>query len=345
MESQPAGWHFLSYSNVIIIISIVVPTVWLFQLFCQCAWFRPVPSEPAQPPDAKLDRSRFVAQQQETLNRASKELEEFFETQATEETDQQLRSRRITRETSLETPSSTNQTPAVPSPSTTVPVPLQASTAPPGSVPADRVIARNAFGRFLTLNMQDPAVRVWVRALKASGANPPEEFIRAFCYNKTQPDRVCPFCGVQYMPLPEGVRAATPAQEKLEEERRLSGICSRACFAKTGASAEDHFGEASERSVIAPGVVSTRRSDGTVATLATTRDSAGINVVLAGGAIARAPEQACELCSRSDVPLFLCSACHLVSYCSKDCQKKDRPKHSPLCRTGTEVLTALHGEW
>lgn len=322
MEVQP------SLGSPVIIFVIVSGTLLLLFIY----WRREMrdllmPGEPVHRQDAKADRARFVATQQEALNRAAAE---EAQARATRHADQ-LRLRR----TPQASPGARRAT---------APAPKEPQS---DSVPENRVIARNAFSRFSTLDLSHPSMRVWIRLLKASG-DPPVDFVRAFCYNKTQPDRVCPYCGIQYMPLPEGKRAATPGTEKIEEERRLSGICSRACFAKTGVSPDDHFGEVSERAIVSPGVLSTRRADGTIITTVVSNGGARsvVNIVEAGGFEARTTQQKCQRCSRANVKLLLCSACHQAAYCSAECQRQDRQNHKPLCRQGKQALAALESaEW
>ena len=310
--------------------------------------------KPAQRRDAKVDRSRFVAQQQESINRASKELADARATREAES----LRLRRTQRETPPLQVSNSNSHDhsdfqlhgsGIPRPAANAAATPVANELPSESIPPHRVIAHKAFSRFYTLDLSHPSMRVWIRTITASGMNPPEELIRAFCYNKTQPDRVCPYCGIQYMPLPRGEPTSSSAAEKLEEERRLSGICSRVCFAKTGVSPDDHFGKAAEKGVISAGVVSTVRADGTstVTSWATSCGAArtSISVVGPGGADAQTTIRECKRCSRCDVQLKLCGACHQVAYCSADCQLKDRPEHKSACHKGKKVLTALHSEW
>lgn len=109
------------------------------------------------------------------------------------------------------------------------------------SVPADRIIARAAEHRFEAIDLADPRLQDWARLGSAMG-----DEVRVLCYNKTQPDRACPNCCTQYLPLPEDVPASTAALERVEEERRLSGICSLRCWRSGGAS-DDDFATAPKR--------------------------------------------------------------------------------------------------
>lgn len=45
----------------------------------------------------------------------------------------------------------------------------------------------------------------------------------------------------------------------------------------------------------------------------------------------------CDTCGKTDVPLFPCSRCKQVKYCSKECQKADWPIHKPECNNATET--------
>lgn len=238
----------LGYGPVLFSIVVIVVPSWILRRQI-LSWFCQKPlGAPAQH-DAKADRSRFVAQQQEVIDRiangrvAALEAERLQPRRPPTTTLEAPPSNRDQEGHGMRRSQATTSRPAV----IAAADPVVARDLAPDSIPSHRVIAHNAFSRFYTLDLSHPSVRVWVRVLNASGMNPPEDFIRAFCYNKTQPDRVCPYCGIQYMPLPEGQRASTSVVEKLEEERRLSGICSYACFAKTGVSPDDHFGKAAER--------------------------------------------------------------------------------------------------
>jgi hypothetical protein len=39
----------------------------------------------------------------------------------------------------------------------------------------------------------------------------------------------------------------------------------------------------------------------------------------------------CEICDKVGDDIPLCSGCHVVYYCSVDCQKSDRKAHKQLC--------------
>lgn len=45
---------------------------------------------------------------------------------------------------------------------------------------------------------------------------------------------------------------------------------------------------------------------------------------------------ACNVCSKYSAKTHRCSACKLASYCSKECQLKDWPKHRDVCFTSKE---------
>lgn len=44
----------------------------------------------------------------------------------------------------------------------------------------------------------------------------------------------------------------------------------------------------------------------------------------------------CTICNASDAKL--CSSCHSISYCSKECQKADWPLHKTICKGLTTLL-------
>jgi len=46
----------------------------------------------------------------------------------------------------------------------------------------------------------------------------------------------------------------------------------------------------------------------------------------------------CGIVKSNDVKLKNCTGCHLVSYCSIQCQKDHRPKHKRACRKRAEIL-------
>lgn len=173
--------------------------------------------------------------------------------------------------------------------------------------------------------------------------------LRAFCYNKTQPDRVCPrpACGVQYLPLPEGTPAESPSLERLEVERRLSGICSVGCFRLINGGMDHDFGRGAERGVVdvSTGVCATRSADGSVTTRVEARGGnlQSVSTVSTGGVVSSTSLRACSRCgsSSSAKSLSLCSACRRAAYCSPACQRADWPAHKAACREGREVVAAL----
>ncbi|KAK7677857.1 hypothetical protein QCA50_019169 [Cerrena zonata] len=50
------------------------------------------------------------------------------------------------------------------------------------------------------------------------------------------------------------------------------------------------------------------------------------------GGTALMEEKKCELCQKTDGSLKLCARCHLVRYCSRECQRSDWAKHKITCR-------------
>ena len=39
----------------------------------------------------------------------------------------------------------------------------------------------------------------------------------------------------------------------------------------------------------------------------------------------------CKVCAKSGIKLKVCSGCHYVKYCSKECQSKDWASHKAFC--------------
>lgn len=106
--------------------------------------------------------------------------------------------------------------------------PVNTTGAPvPDTVPEHRVLSRDARYRFGAIDPADPHFAPLPAEYGA-------EMTAALRYNKTRADRVCQVCSTQYLPLPEGTPAEHPAWERIEGERRLSGICSLACWRRTG---------------------------------------------------------------------------------------------------------------
>ncbi len=50
-----------------------------------------------------------------------------------------------------------------------------------------------------------------------------------------------------------------------------------------------------------------------------------------------AMEQVCSVCSKRQGKLKRCSACHLICYCSAECQKKDWKEHKLVCGSKMNV--------
>lgn len=108
-------------------------------------------------------------------------------------------------------------------------------------VPQHRIIARNARFRFVAIDLSGSLARRWAELSRVMG-----DSAAALCYNQTRADRVCPICATQYLPLAAGAPAAHAALERIEEERRVSGICSAACWLQSGSSL-DGMSEAQAR--------------------------------------------------------------------------------------------------
>ena len=219
-----------------------------------------------------------------------------------------------------------------------------ASDIPEDGVPPERVLSRNGTHRFFALDLSAPAVREWA---KMAACIREDYTLRAFCYNKSQPDRVCPFesCGIQYLPLPEGTPAASPGLERVEKERRLSGFCSVGCFRAVNRGTDVDFGCPAEKGVVsaAAGIGVTRSADGSITTRIDGPRHAqrSVSTVNAGGA-ASTTIQACSRCStKAAKSLSLCSACRLAAYCSVECQRADWKTHKALCAVGRDALDAL----
>jgi len=49
----------------------------------------------------------------------------------------------------------------------------------------------------------------------------------------------------------------------------------------------------------------------------------------------------CAKCAKSDCSLRACSKCHLVSYCDRDCQISDWPKHKASCRLNSNITVVF----
>ena len=50
---------------------------------------------------------------------------------------------------------------------------------------------------------------------------------------------------------------------------------------------------------------------------------------------------ACQTCKSSDKTLSQCSGCKATLYCSRECQKQDRPKHKSFCSAISQIQTVL----
>ena len=50
-----------------------------------------------------------------------------------------------------------------------------------------------------------------------------------------------------------------------------------------------------------------------------------------------ASKKKCAKCAKSEGSLKACSNCHLVSYCTRDCQKSDWKKHTLSCRLNSDI--------
>lgn len=188
------------------------------------------------------------------------------------------------------------------------------------------------------MDYSDPAVAEWRKVPKYVS------------YNKSQPNRVCPCCGIQYLPLPGSSSASCGGSERVEAERRLSGICSITCFRRAKDAFDCTFGRSVECAVgnMDASVAATRAADGSVSVYkygsgkGDTEKSA--TTVSEGGTVAQTSLQACGRCSigsSGDGRLSLCSACHGVVYCSLKCQREDWPLHRAACRSGRRILETL----
>jgi len=51
-----------------------------------------------------------------------------------------------------------------------------------------------------------------------------------------------------------------------------------------------------------------------------------------------ASKKECAKCAMSTGSLNGCSKCHLVSYCSRECQLSDWPKHKPSCKLDAAIV-------
>ena len=212
------------------------------------------------------------------------------------------------------------------------------SSIPTDGVPPDRVIALGALHRFAAMDCSDPAVAEWRKVPKYVS------------YNKSQPDRVCPFCGVQYLPLAEDISATCGGIERVEAERRLSGICSITCFRQAKDAFDCTFGRSAEFTVgdLDASVTAARAADGSVSVYkyGSGRGDAGksATTISEGGTVTLTSLEECGRCSVGSSKggrLSLCSACHGVVYCSLKCQREDWPRHKAACRSGKHVLELL----
>jgi hypothetical protein len=232
-------------------------------------------------------------------------------------------------------------------------------------VPASRIIARNA--PLPVVDLKSPGVREWLHLepIFAAANMPAYASFGVFVFNKQSAlERFCPCCRLLYRSLPN---AEATAIGHIEQERRLSGLCSVSCYQKFNAGTEfgvaggsDWIGRSGTAVVdFASGTQVVTRDEDDVTTMitmpngigkcgkgttATTFDAKNVNLSAVGSDDHKSPteKRKCDVCGGvgSDGGVQLCSSCKGRCFCGRECQRRDWRSHKESCRRIKATLDA-----